>query len=346
MNDKMTSRPHLLIIYTGGTIGMMRDYDSNALRPFDFEGIYKNIPELNHLNCTLSSVSFDRPIDSSNMQPDDWMNIAELIRENYDSADGFVVLHGSDTMAYTASALSFMLQDLGKPVIFTGSQLPVGDLRTDAKENMITSIEIASMRKDAEPLVQEVCIYFEYKLLRANRTTKISAEEFKAFFSPNYPLLGESGVHLKINEKNLHRYPVKSLKVFPVKAQNILLLKLFPGITRQVWEHQLSTPGVKAIVLETYGAGNASTEAWFVDALKEVIDRGIPVVNITQCISGSVEMGKYETSRTLEKIGVISGGDITTEAAVTKLMFLLTRGDGPEQIARDFPKPICGEISE
>ena len=306
MNDKMATKRNILLIYTGGTIGMIKDYNTNALRAFDFHQILENIPELKHLDCNIESVSFEEPIDSSNMDTDYYVQIAELIEENYSKYDGFVILTGSDTMAYTSSAISFMLENLAKPVVFTGSQLPIGYLRTDAKENLITSIEIASAYQNNKPIISEVCLYFEYKLYRANRTTKLSAEQFEAFTSMNYPPLAESGVHLHFNENLLLKSDEKNKLIVRKKlSTDIAILKLFPGISKEVIESILSTPNLKGVVLETYGAGNAPTKNWFIELLTQAIDKGIHIVNVTQCVGGSVIMGHYETSTKLKEIGII-----------------------------------------
>lgn len=342
----MTKTPHILLIYTGGTIGMVRDYRSATLRNFNFDKLLNHIPEINHLNCTIQSISLDKPIDSSNMNIKNWVQIAAIIEKNYNKCDGFVVLHGSDTMSYTASALSFMLENLSKPVIFTGSQLPIGDLRTDAKENLITSIEIASSQEDGYAVVSEVCLYFEYKLYRANRTTKINTEHFEAFTSPNYAPLGESGVHLKFNKHLLYkpadRKPLKVKKQFD---DNIVLLKIFPGITRNVVEKILAIEGLKGVVLETFGSGNAPTDKWFLNLLKKAVDKGIYIVNVTQCVGGEVLMGKYDTSAGLEKLGVISGNDITTESALAKLMYLLGENIPKNKFKSIFETQLRGEIT-
>ncbi|WP_149276688.1 asparaginase [Pareuzebyella sediminis] len=341
----MKNRTKILLIYTGGTIGMMKDYGSGALKAFDFDKLVKNIPELSQLDCDIDAISFDNPIDSSNMNPEYWGTMASLIEGNYESHDGFVVLHGSDTMSYSASALSFMLEHLAKPVIFTGSQLPIGDLRTDAKENLITSIQIAALKKKGVPLVQEVGLYFEYKLYRANRTTKINAEHFQAFVSPNYPPLVESGVFLKVYEENLlPRRGGKQFKVHKNMNSNVAILKLFPGIGPNVLDSILKIEGLKGLILETYGAGNAPTENWLVDSLKKAISDGLHVVNVTQCSGGSVSIGRYETSQHLEKLQIINGKDITTEAAVTKLMYLLGNGLSPKLFKTIFETPLRGEV--
>lgn len=342
----MTKTPRILLIYTGGTIGMVRDYRSATLRNFNFDKLLKHIPEINHLNCTIQSISFADPIDSSNMNIKNWVQIAEIIENNYKKFDGFVVLHGSDTMSYTASAMSFMLENLSKPVIFTGSQLPIGDLRTDAKENLITSIEIASAQKNGIPIVSEVCLYFEYKLYRANRTTKTSAEHFEAFASPNYSPLGVSGVHLKFNKHLLYK-PVerKPLKVRKQFDNNIVLIKIFPGITKEVVANIFATKGLKGVILETYGSGNAPTDKWFINLLKKAIAKGIYIVNVTQCAGGKVIMGKYETSIALQKLGIISGYDITTESALAKFMYLLGENIPKNNFKSIFETQLRGEIT-
>ena len=314
----------LLLIYTGGTIGMMQDAKTGSLKPFNFKHLTKQVPELSRFQLDLHSVSFKKPIDSSNMHPRIWVEMAETIEKNYNDYDGFVILHGSDTMAYTASALSFMLENLSKPVILTGSQLPIGIIRTDGKENLITAIEIASAKdKNNKPLVPEVAVYFEYELFRGNRTLKYNSEHFDAFQSPNYPVLAEAGVHLKYNFNAIAKAHSAKLKVHKNIDNDIVVLNLFPGISKKITKAMLSTPGVKAVVLHSFGAGNAPTDEWFITLLKQAIDKGIIIYNVTQCLEGRVIQGKYETSSQLQKIGVISGEDITLEAAITKLMFLL-----------------------
>ena len=340
------AQPSILLIYTGGTIGMIKDTDSGALKAFDFDNLLDRIPELKLLDCDIKTISFHNPIDSSNMNPHYWVDIAEIIEDNYDGFDGFVVLHGSDTMSYSASALSFMFENLAKPIIFTGSQLPIGDLRTDAKENLITSIQMASLQKNGKPVIREVGLYFEYKLYRGNRTTKINAEHFEAFESLNYPHLAESGVHLNISDNVLFKPNVrKKLVVHKVFETSVALIKLFPGISEPILKSMLSTPDLKGVVMETYGAGNTTNRSWFIDLLKTTIKKGIPIINVTQCSGGSVIMGQYETSSQLKQIGLISGKDITTEAAITKLMFMLGEGISPKSFKTIFETSLRGEMS-
>lgn len=335
----------VLLIYTGGTIGMMQDAKTGQLKPFDFKHLTEQIPELNKFDVTLSAVSFDDPIDSSDMLPAVWIEIAKMIEKNYDKVDGFVVLHGSDTMSFTASALSFMLENLNKPVVLTGSQLPIGMIRTDGKENLITAIEIAAAKEKGKSIVSEVCIYFEYQLYRGNRTHKFNSEHFQAFQSANYPVLAEAGVHLKYNHSALQKGNGKKLKVQTSLNPNIAILKMFPGITQNVVEAILNAKNVKAIIIETFGSGNATTQKWFIDTLKKSIDKGMVVLNVTQCNAGKVEQGKYATSAAFKKIGVIGGADITTEAAVAKLMFVLGTTSNKKEIKKLLKSDLRGEIT-
>jgi L-asparaginase len=335
-------KPSILLVYTGGTIGMVKDFETGALKVFDFKKLLQRIPELKQLDCNIQTVSFETPIDSSNMDQSKWAKIASIVENNYDFFDGFVILHGSDTMSYSASALSFMLNNLQKPVVFTGSQLPIGDLRTDAKENLITAIQIASLK-----IVKEVCLYFEYKLYRGNRTTKLSAEHFNAFSSPNYPALAESGVHLKVTkELLLPQDENEPLVVAKEMDGNVVIVKMFPGINEQVLSAIVNIPNLKGMVLETYGSGNAPSEDWFINILKNAIESGLQVVNVTQCSGGSVNMGHYETSTMLKEIGVISGADITTEAAITKMMYLLGNNTPHHDFKVLFETALRGELSQ
>lgn len=340
----MQSKPNILLIYTGGTIGMMKDFETGALKAFNFKKLLQKIPEIKQLDCIIETISFAKPIDSSNMNPEKWVRIASIIEENYEAFDGFVVLHGSDTMSYSASVLSFMLENLNKPVVFTGSQLPIGDLRTDAKENLITAIQIASLQQKGKTVINEVCLYFEYKLYRGNRTTKINAEHFNAFTSPNYPALAESGVHLNVNTHLLNTKTNKKLVVRKELNDNVAIIKMFPGINESVLTAIFSIPNLKGVVLETYGSGNAPTEEWFIQILKKAIKNGLFIVNVTQCSGGSVNMGQYETSTQLKKIGIISGKDITTEAAITKMMYLLGQNVAPKVFKTIFETPLRGEM--
>ncbi|MDR1406112.1 MAG: asparaginase [Prevotellaceae bacterium] len=339
--------PSIMIIYTGGTIGMKHHPETGALTPVNFKEIEQEVPELKKFNFHLHAHSFDPLVDSSEIQPEFWVRLAQLVYDNYADYDGFVVLHGTDTMSYTASALSFMLENLSKPVVFTGSQLPVGMLRTDGKENLISAVEIAAAVKDGRPCVPEVTVFFDNQLLRGNRTTKYNAEQFRAFRSANYPPLAEAGVSIKYHDAFIHRaQQALPLRLHTGLDGNIAVLKIFPGMGRNVMEGILNIAGLRAVVLETYGSGNAPTVAWFIEALREAINRGIIVMNVSQCHAGTVEMEKYETGILLKKIGVVSGYDSTTEAAVTKLAFLLGQSDDNKCIVERLNFSFSGEISK
>ena len=336
----------VLIIYTGGTIGMIENAETGALENFNFEQLQKHIPELKKLDFRIDSCQFDPPRDSSDMEPEAWADLVRIIYQNYSEYDGFVILHGTDTMAYTASALSFMLENLNKPVILTGSQLPIGVFRTDGKENLMTSIEIAAAKYRGKPTVPEVCIFFENHLMRGNRTTKINAENFNAFRSYNYPALAVAGIHIKYEPSVIHRNTNgKPLTPHLSLDTNVVILKLFPGIQESVVESILSISGLKAVVLETYGSGNAPRSPWLLKRLKETNERGIVIVNVTQCSSGTVEMDRYETGRQLLEAGILNGYDSTTESAVTKLMFLLGHGLPPDEVRQMMNISIAGEIT-
>lgn len=336
----------ILLIYTGGTIGMIADAKTGALVPFNFDNINKQIPELKRFHYSLDFHCFDPLLDSSNMEPETWVSIGKIIKENYENYDGFVVLHGSDTMAYTASALSFMLENLNKPVIFTGSQLPLGVMRTDGRENLLTAIEIAAAKEDDTPIIPEVCIYFENRLMRANRTTKYNAENFNAFVSGNLPLLADVGIYIKYNRNIILKPKFKKLKLHTNLDKNVAVLKLFPGITENVVRGFFNLPGLKGVVLESYGSGNAPSNQWFTEILAEACENEIVIINVTQCMTGAVEQGKYETSVKLQEMGIVSGSDITTESALAKMMYLIGEGFSDEKLKELLGKPLRGEMTE
>ena len=341
----MSNRTSILIIYTGGTIGMAKNPETGALAPIDFNQIYQHIPILESFPFRIETISFDPLIDSSDMNPDFWIKLAKIIGENYEDYDGFVILHGSDTMSYTASILSFMLENLNKAVVLTGSQLPLGMLRTDGRENLISAIEIAASKRNGHSVAPEVCIYFENKLYRGNRTTKLHAADFDAFYSGNYPLLAEAGVNLKFNLEKIRKPNFKKLSISLDLATDLAIIKLYPGITPQAVNAVLAIEGLRAVILETFGTGNAPTEQWFLDALREAIDKGMIIYNVTQCKAGSVEAGRYHTSTELVSMGVISGDDITTESAISKLMYLLGRYEDAEKICSLLTVSLRGELT-
>jgi L-asparaginase len=335
----------ILIIYTGGTVGMIYDEKTTALRPIGFNEIRNNLPELYRMGIDFYVYAFNPPMDSSDMNTETWSELASIIEDRYERYDGFVILHGSDTMAFTASALSFMLENLAKPVILTGSQLPIGKIRTDAKENIITAMEIAASKHNGVCMVPEVCIYFDFQLFRGNRCKKYNAEKFEAFYSMNYPILAEAGIDIKYKKPYILEAPTKELVVHTHLDNNIGVLKIFPGITRQAVEAICNTPKMRGLIMETFGSGNTTTQKWFLESLQNCINRGIVVVDITQCDGGAVELGKYETSAHLHDIGVVSGHDLTFEAATTKLMYLLGHNLSMSETKALMETPLRGEMT-
>jgi L-asparaginase len=347
MAVKKNRKPSILIIYTGGTIGMVQRPQTGTLAPMKFEQILQEVPELNKFNFNIKTEVLNPVIDSSNMTPAVWVKIARKIEKRYNEFDGFVVLHGTDTMSYTASALSFMFENLDKSIVLTGSQLPIGMLRTDGKENLITSVEIAAAQKDGKSVVPEVCIYFDSKLYRGNRTVKRDSELFSAFRSVNYPELAVAGVDIKYSSEFIY-HPANNgiLKVNSHFDDNVVILKMFPGISQGVFNSILNIPGLKGVILETFGSGNVPTKRWLVNAVKRAVKRGVVVLNITQCEGGRVIMGQYETSLELLNAGVVSGKDMTVEAAITKLMFLLGQDLKTDEVKKYLNISLRGEISE
>jgi len=346
--DFNNPRKRLLLIYTGGTIGMIRNSETGALETFNFDHLTKHVPEIGEFDYVINNYQFNPPIDSSDMTPELWAKIVRIIDENYDNYDGFVILHGTDTMAYTASALSFMLENLGKPVILTGSQLPIGVLRTDGKENLLTAIELAAAQdKDGHPKIQEVCVFFGQHLYRGNRCTKSNSEHFNAFSSYNYPALAKTGININYNIPAIHKMTAsKPFTPHTEADSSVVALTLFPGITQDLIEGVLQLPNIKGIILRTFGSGNAPTQEWLIDAIRRATDNGKVIINITQCQSGGVTMGLYQTSRHLMNAGVVSGHDMTIEAAITKLMILFGRGFRASEVRHLMSTSIAGELTE
>lgn len=343
---KTIDSPRILIIYTGGTIGMIENSRTGALEPFDFEYLIENVPKIKRLDYNIDSFQFETPLDSSAMTPAHWQDIAYVIECFYDRYDGFVVLHGTDTMAYTASALSFMLENLRKPVVITGSQLPIGEVRTDGEENLITALQVAAARTDdGEPMLQEVSILFENYLWRGNRATKYSADNFNAFKSSNFPRLAKIGMGITFRSEILWRpHDEKPLRMHYGLDTNVMYLSLFPGITNNMLRHAFSTPGLKGVVLKTYGAGNAPTDPEFLQTVKDAVNKGLVIVNVSQCDNGRVDPHRYETGEALYSAGVVSGHDLTSEAAITKLMFLFGQNYSTDEVKKLMEKSLVGEM--
>lgn len=346
--DFYKPRKRLMLIYTGGTIGMIRNPETGSLETFNFDHLRKHVPEISEFDYVIHSYQFDPPIDSSNMSPELWAKIVKIIDYNYDKFDGFVILHGTDTMAYTASALSFMLENLGKPVILTGSQLPIGVLRTDGKENLLTAIELAAAQDaDGHPLVPEVCVFFGQHLFRGNRCTKSNSEHFNAFSSYNYPALAKTGININYNPSAIRKINASKPFTPHYEADNsVVALTLFPGIMPQLICDILQMKNIKGVILRTFGSGNAPTEQWLIDAISKATEQGKIIINITQCQSGGVTMALYETGRQLLDAGVVSGHDMTIEAAITKLMILFGRGFRTSEVRQLMSTNIAGELSE
>lgn len=338
----------ILIIYTGGTLGMLYDKKEDVLRPFELEKLLEKVPEIAAFELDLQIIAFKKPIDSSNIKPEHWIDLAKLIRDQYQKFDGFVIIHGTDTMSYSASALSFLLENLSKPVIFTGAQLPIGAIRNDARENLITALEIASKTEnDGSPRIQEVCIYFNNFLLRGCRSKKVQCTHFDAFKTENYPPLAEAGIKIDYNKAFItHNQPENdSLQIHEVMDSNVAILKLFPGISEAVVNSILNIPDLKGVVFETFGAGNAPLDQWLIDSLANAISKGILIMNVSQCIGGKVMMGRYQTGKHLQELGLINGRDITTEAAITKMMYVFGKTNNPDDARKLLCVSLRGEMS-
>ncbi|MEQ8880254.1 MAG: asparaginase [Cyclobacteriaceae bacterium] len=343
---KVDPKDSVLIIYTGGTFGMAYDKDG-SLAPFNFGRVIEMIPELKSLELRLTVISFPEARDSANIQHTDWDNIAYIIYENYSQYDGFVVLHGTDTMAYTASALSYMLKNLNKPVIFTGAQIPIGYIRSDARENLLTALEIATAKENDQPIVNEVCIYFNLVLLRGNRASKIRSSTFAAFQTKNYPVLAESGINIEYNRSFMAPHkPDAKIKIVRGFDENVAILKVFPSISETVVKCFLNSKGLKGVVLETFGSGNTMNFPWFLKLIENALKKDLIIFNVSQCSGGEVLQGRYETSKRLKELGVLGGGDITTEAAITKMMFLLGTEKNKSLVRKKLIKPLNGEMDE
>lgn len=345
----MTQKSALLLIYTGGTIGMKQDMKDLTLKPFDFSQILDEVPEIRKFAFKIDTYSFEPPIDSSDVEPSLWQDLARLIKEKYEDYDGFIILHGTDTMSYSASALSFMLDGLTKPVIFTGSQLPIGVPRTDGKENLISAVEIASAKdKDGHPAVPEVCVCFDSLLMRGNRSTKVNSEVFRAFQSPNFPPLAEAGINIRYNNEYIRKPNdwYQSLSINTELDTRVSILKIHPGITPEVVRNILCGKDTRAIIMETYGSGNAPTRDWFLDIVKESSAMNKIIVNVTQCLAGTVNMNIYANGKALERAGVIDGYDSTTESALAKLFYLMGKSRDNEWVKAMMSRNLKGEISK
>jgi L-asparaginase, type I len=345
----MTQKSALLLIYTGGTIGMKQDMKDLTLKPFDFSQILDEVPEIRKFAFKIDTYSFEPPIDSSDVEPSLWQDLARLIKEKYEDYDGFIILHGTDTMSYSASALSFMLDGLTKPVIFTGSQLPIGVPRTDGKENLISAVEIASAKdEEGHPAVPEVCVCFDSLLMRGNRSTKVNSEVFRAFQSPNFPPLAEAGINIRYNNEYIRKPNdwYQSLTINTELDTRVSILKIHPGITPEVVRNILCGKDTRAIIMETYGSGNAPTRDWFLDIVKESSAMNKIIVNVTQCLAGTVNMNIYANGKALERAGVIDGYDSTTESALAKLFYLMGKSRDNEWVKAMMSRNLKGEISK